>query len=278
MNSSLHIVTVIQARTSSSRLPGKITMPVSGKPILSRMVERVMASELAGEIVVATTTDPADNIIQELCLQENFNFYRGHPTDLLDRHFRAASRSKADLVIKIPSDCPLIDPEIIDSVIKYFLENITKYDYVSNLHPPTYPDGNDCEIMPMDILRTAWKEAKKNFEREHTTPFIWENPQRFRIGNLSWDSGLNYSMTHRFTLDYIEDYEFIARIYDELYGSNPLFGLADILELLKRKPEIAAINKMHLGINWYRNYLDELKTIDKSQIRASESQVKNKFA
>ncbi|MDP4173096.1 MAG: glycosyltransferase family protein [Bacteroidota bacterium] len=262
---NMKIVTIIQARTSSTRLPKKVLMPLAGKTALSRLVERVMASKLSGEIVVATTTESNDNPIRELCLLENFNCFSGHPIDLLDRHYKAASKFKADIVVKIPSDCPLIDPDIIDSVLEFYMHNYSDFDYVSNLHPATFPDGNDVEVMSISTLRTAWKEAKKNFEREHATPFIWENRQRFRIGNITWDKGLDFSMTHRFTLDYIEDYQFISKVYDELYENNPLFGLNEILELLERKPEIALINNKYLGVNWYRHHLSELKTIKPSE-------------
>jgi spore coat polysaccharide biosynthesis protein SpsF len=170
-------------------------------------------------------------------------------------------------VIKIPSDCPLIDPEIIDKVILYYINNKEKFDFVSNLHPPTYPDGNDVEVMSFETLENAWINAKKDFEREHTTPYIWENPDKFRIGNVVWEEELDYSMTHRFTIDYKEDYEFIKKVYDELYEDNNRFGLKDILELLGKKPEINKINEMYAGVNWYRNHLNELKTISSEQTR-----------
>lgn len=267
MSSSVKIVTVIQARTGSTRLPDKIYMPLSGKPLLLRMVKRVQNSLLAGEIVVATTTEPKDDKIEELCTFNNLNIFRGHPTDLLDRHFQTALEYNADAVVKVPSDCPLIDHRIIDRVIDYYLNNIDKYDYVSNLHPATYPDGNDVEIFSMASLKTAWENASREFEREHTTPYFWENPDKFRIGNVEWESGLDYSMTHRFTIDYIEDYLFIKTVYDELYDRNPKFSLNDILDLLEQKPEIKKLNEKYIGVNWYRNHLNELKTITKEQTK-----------
>ncbi len=266
-HSIINIVTVIQARTTSARLPNKVLLPIGDRNILARMVERVKNAHLSGVVVVATTNAKEDDPIEELCIREQINCYRGHPTDLLDRHYRVGFKYNADVVIKIPSDCPLIDPKIIDRVIKYYIKYKDEFDFVSNLHPATYPDGNDVELISMNALKYGWVRAKKSFEREHTTPFFWENPERFRIGNVEWETRLDYSMTHRWTLDYEEDYNFIKRIYDELYPSNPRFDLYDILSLLKRKPEIAEINKKYVGVNWYRHHLNELKTIKLNQTR-----------
>ena len=251
----------------SSRLPGKVVLPLADKPLLLRMYERVNLSKYAGDIVVAITEDENDDQLFKLCHQNNIKVFRGHSLDLLDRHYKAAKTFKADVVIKIPSDCPLIDPEIIDKVILYYINNKENFDFVSNLHPPSYPDGNDVEVMSFETLENAWINAKKDFEREHTTPYIWENPDKFRIGNVVWETGLDYSMNHRFTIDYKEDYQFIKRVYDELYEQNNRFGLKDILLLLEKKPEIKKINQMYAGVNWYRNHLNELKTISSEQTK-----------
>lgn len=267
MNNKLKIVTVIQARTGSSRLPNKILLPLANKPLLYRMFERVAASKMCGTIVIATTTDKSDDVVENLCNKFNMICYRGHPTDLLDRHYQAALKYNADAVVKIPSDCPLIDKGVIDKVLNYYMENLNYFDYVSNLHPPTYPDGNDVEIMSFKALSDAWENANRELEREHTTPYFWENPDKFRIGNVIWETGLNYSMSHRFTIDYEKDYNFIKQVYDELYSVNPIFTLNDILDLLDRKPEIKKINEEYCGVNWYRNHLDELKTITPNQTK-----------
>ncbi|GIK22827.1 MAG: glycosyltransferase family protein [Ignavibacterium sp.] len=267
MNKTIKIVTVIQARSGSSRLANKIFLTLTGKPLLYRMFERVAASELKGTIVIATTTESSDDNVESFCKDHKINFYRGHQTDLLDRHYQAAKIFSADAVIKIPSDCPLIDSKVIDKVIQFYLNNINNYDYVSNLHPATYPDGNDVEIMSFNALEKAWNNAEREFEREHTTPFIWENPDKFRIGNVLWETGLDYSMTYRFTIDYPEDYEFIKKVYDELYPKKPDFSLEDILNLLNENKEIKKINSKYNGVNWYRNHLNELKTITSNQTK-----------
>lgn len=263
----MKIVTVIQARRGSTRLPDKVMMPVQGKTLLAQMVNRVQAAELAGTVIVATTTDPADDAIEDICRENGFLCFRGHGTDLLDRHYQAAKPWNPDAVIKIPSDCPLIDPAVIDRVIRFFTDHRSSYDFVSNLHPASYPDGNDVEIMTWKAIETAWEKAERPMEREHTTPYIWENKDLFRIGNITWETGLDYSMSHRFTIDYPEDYTFIRRVYDELYPAHPLFTLRDILTLLEKKPDIYEINAKFAGVNWYRNHLNELKTITKDQTR-----------
>ena len=251
----------------STRLPGKVMLPLSGAPLILRMYERVSFSKAAGRIVVAITDDNADDKLYKYLLQNDIETFRGNSLDLLDRHYQTAKKFNTDAVVKIPSDCPIIDPKIIDKVILYYINNIKKFDFVSNLHPPSYPDGNDVEVMSFAALENSWINAKKDFEREHTTPYFWENPDKFAIGNVLWEKNLNYSMTHRFTIDYKEDYEFIKRVYDELYEKNNKFGLDEILELLESKPEIRKINQMYSGVNWYRNHINELKTINSDQTK-----------
>ncbi|MBX7042045.1 MAG: glycosyltransferase family protein [Ignavibacteria bacterium] len=261
MSGTEQILVVIQARKGSTRLPGKILMPLAGEPLLVRMYERVVSSDADLKAVIATTEEKEDDEVEDLCRAYDMECFRGHPYDLLDRHYKTALAYGAKHVAKIPSDCPLICPDVIKRVADFYLSNIGKYDYVSNLHPATYPDGNDVEVMPFEILETAWKEAGRDFEREHTTPYIWEDPQRFRLGNVEWETGLDFSMSHRMTIDYPEDYEFIKAVYEELYPVKKNFTLCDIMLLLERKPEIKDINSKYAGVNWYRHHLGELKTI-----------------
>ncbi len=229
------------------------------------MVERVQRAKLAGTIVVATTTEAGDDVIEELCGKEGLNCYRGSKDDLLDRHYQAGLLHQADAVVKIPSDCPLIDSAVIDKVLQYYLD--TDFDFVSNLHPATYPDGNDVEVMRWSTIAKAWKEATKTMEREHTTPYIWENPELFTIGNVAWETGLDYSMSDRWTIDYPEDFTFIKTVYEHLYPTDPAFNLQDIVHLTRQNPDIYAINNQYAGVNWYRNHLDELKTITQDKTK-----------
>ncbi len=268
----MRLLVAVQARLGSSRLPGKVLLPVCGEPLLACMLRRVRAARIPFELCVVTTTAIEDDPIVELCHGINVRCYRGHPTDLLDRHFRAGRELNATAVAKIPSDCPLIDPAIIERVLGDYLDHAGSADYVSNLHPATYPDGNDVEVMSMDALRSAHGEASQPFEREHTTPYIWERPERFRLRNVTWESGLDYSMSHRFALDYPEDYRFIAAVFEELGGPDAHFGLHDILDLLERKPELSHLNARYLGVNWYRHHLKDLKHVRPEETRTLEAQ------
>jgi spore coat polysaccharide biosynthesis protein SpsF len=272
------VVIVVQARMASSRLPGKVLMPVLGKSILALMIERLQMIQHTATIVIATSINKEDDVIDNEAQLINIPCYRGDLNNLLDRHYQAALLFDADVVIKIPSDCPLIDPRIIDHVLAWFFEHKGQYDFVSNLHPATYPDGNDVEIMTMPCLKQTWENADKPLELEHTTPYIWENPQLFSIGNVSWETGLDYSMSHRFTIDYREDYLFIKRVFEELYPANKSFSCDDIINLLDRKPDIYQINAQYAGVNWYRHHLNELKTIQPEQTKqAPENLIVDSF-
>jgi len=260
-------VVVVQARTGSTRLPGKVLMPLAGRPLLARMLERVRAARTPFELVVATTTDASDAPVVDLCKDLGVRCFRGHPTDLLERHVMAARSVKADVVVKIPSDCPLIDPAAIDRVLGEFFAT-EGLDYAGNLHPGTWPDGHDVEVMPLAALELAHREATKAHEREHTTPFLWDRPERFRCLNVAWETGQNLAMSHRMTIDYAEDYAFIAAVYDSLYTeAHPIFSLGAILDLLERRPDVFALNAKYAGVNWYRNHLADLKTVRPAETR-----------
>ncbi len=265
MDRPIKIVTVVQTRCGSNRFPKKVLKPLLGKPLFVRLIERVKAAKRIGEVIVATTYLEEDDVIERICSEEGLNCFRGHPTDLLDRHYQAVLPHQPDAVAKIPSDCPLIDPKIIDRVFDFYIAHHEQFDYVSNLHPPTYPDGNDVEVMSISSLRTAWREAKKDYEREHTTPYLWDQPHHFRIGNISWEKGLDYSKSHRWTLDYEEDYLLIRTIFEELYPRHPIFTMEEILELMVQRPEIRLLNQKYLGVTWYRQHLADLKTLRSEQ-------------
>lgn len=262
---AMKVLVVVQARTSSSRLPGKVLMPLAGKPLLVRMIERVRAARTRFGLCIATTDAVADDAIAELAQRMDVACVRGHPTDLLERHIQAARQFDADVVAKVPSDCPLIDPAVIDLVMGAFLDE-PGFDYVSNLHPATWPDGYDVEVMTRAALETAHREATRSLEREHTTPFLWERPERFRLKNVTWDRDLQ--MSHRLTVDYPQDYLLIRAVFEALYRENtPPFTLDAILEYLDLHPEVFQINQKYAGVNWYRHHLDELRTIDVSRTR-----------
>lgn len=253
---------------TSSRFPAKVLRPLAGAPLLLRQLERMQTAKTRFTTVVAIPAGAADDALLEPCEEAGVPCYRGHPTDLLARHLGAARAHDADVVVKIPSDCPLIDPAVIDQVLSVFLEDPERYDFVSNLHPATWPDGNDVEVMTMACLEEAAHEARAAHEREHTTPFLWDQPGRFRIGNVTWKTGRDLSMSHRFTVDYPEDYALVCAVYESLWtAERPVFSLTEILDLLDRQPELAALNVRYAGVNWYRHHLGVLHTVDAAHTR-----------
>jgi spore coat polysaccharide biosynthesis protein SpsF len=269
------VVTVIQARMGSTRLPGKVLLPLGSSTVLEQMLARLAHAQCAGTLLVATTTDPEDDDIELVCRRAGVRHYRGSPLDLLDRHYRVARALQAGVVVKIPSDCPLIDPEVVDRVIRAFLNHDGACDYASNLHPPTYPDGNDVEVMSVAALEAAWERATRDFEREHTTPFLWDHPELFRLRNVTHETGADLSWTHRVVLDYVEDYEVIRTLFDALHPSDPLFRVADVVQYLDTHPAVAALNASRRGVNWYRHHLAELRTITAADTRVAHEEIRS---
>lgn len=258
----MKVVAVVQARTASSRLPKKVLLPVAGRPLLELMLNRVKAAQQIDEVVVATTTTAADDSIRALTAQIRIACISGHPTDLIDRHLRAAEATGADVIVKIPSDCPLVDPRVIDEVVGTYRRQCQSYDFVSNLHPATWPDGNDVEVFPRHVLEQAWREAGRSFEREHTTPFIWDRPERFRIANVTAPGGRDQSCSHRFTLDYQEDYQVIAAVFEAFSRPEPsTFSVEEIVAFLDTHPEISGLNARYRGTGWVDQHRHELKTL-----------------
>lgn len=242
----MRIVTVIQARMSSTRLPGKVLLPLAGEPSLTRMVERVRRAAQVDDIVVATTPAVEDDPIVACCEAIGVRYHRGHPTDCLKRHVDAVADLAADAVVKIPSDCPMIDPHVIDRVLSTFRARADAVDYVSNLHPGSWPDGNDVEVMHQRVLCEAAAQATEPFDREHTTPFIWSRPERYRLHNVCWHTGLDYSRSHRWVVDWRVDYELVAACFGALYPKyGPEFGVQHVLTFLAGRPGLSEINASH---------------------------------
>lgn len=257
----------VQARMSSTRLPGKVLKPVGGIPLLHRTYNRIRQSKGAENVAIITSTHNSDDLIVDYCVDNKIPIIRGDLNDLLDRHYKAALSLGSDYVFKIPSDCPFADHILIDRVLAMAAD----YDYVSNYHPPTFPDGLDVEGACMTVLHEAWCNAQAQHEREHTFPYIWDQPNKYTIGNLVNEHG-NMFMTHRWTLDYLEDFKFVEAVYREFDYTDD-FGFTDILDLLHDKPDIAEINKAYAGVNWYRNEAEKLKTVDKSLYRQPSLEV-----
>ena len=266
----MKLVGVIQARVGSTRLPGKVLLPLGGRPALERMLARVAFAEQLDEIVVATTRLAADDSIRRLAAACRVACISGDPYDLVDRHLLAACATGADAIVKIPSDCPLIDPAIIDEIVGFFRANADRYAYVSNLHPATWPDGNDVEVIRLDALEATAREAQRPFEREHTTPFIWDQPERFAIGNVTWSTGQDLSSTVRLTLDYEEDYQLCAAVFEALHRNDSAgameapFGVEAIVDYLDRHPEVRALNAAYAGQSWMQSHAAELRTLGRA--------------
>ena len=266
----LKVVGVIQARVGSTRLPGKVLLPLGGRPMLERMLARVAHAEQLDDVIVATTRLAADDSIRRLAAACRVPCISGDPYDLVDRHLLAARATGADAVVKIPSDCPLIDPAIIDQTVGFFRAHAERYAYVSNLHPASWPDGNDVEVIRLDALETTAREARRPFEREHTTPFIWDQPERFALGNVVWSTGRDLSSVVRLTLDYEEDYQLISTVFDALHRADsadaagalvPPFGVEAIVAYLEQHPEVRALNAAYAGQSWVQDHAAELRTL-----------------
>jgi glutamate-1-semialdehyde 2,1-aminomutase len=236
----LTIGTVIQARLSSSRLPGKVLADVLGRPMLARQLERVARARRPHKVIVATTVDPSDQPIADFCAREDVTCTRGSLNDVLDRYYQTAKAHALDVVVRVTADCPVLDPAVIDDVIDHFLDH--HLDYGANTAPPegsTYPDGMDVEVFSFAALERAWKEAAKPSEREHVTFHFWKNADRFRIGRRDLPRDLS---ALRLTVDYPADLEVVRALYTALYPVKPDFSLEDIAAYLEAHPELKAHN------------------------------------
>jgi spore coat polysaccharide biosynthesis protein SpsF len=222
--SALKTLAIIQARMSSSRLPGKVLRPLSGRPALVRMIERVKRAAQIENVIVATSEHSSDDAIAMLCAEQGIECSRGSLNDVLDRFFRAASASRPEYVVRLTGDCPLIDPEVIDQCVTDCI--VRGADYCGNAVQRTYPDGLDVEVMRYSALRQAWIETTEQSDREHVTPFFYHHPERFRQHAVLNDVNL---AAYRWTMDEEADYRLIARVFDEVYDRNPAFGWRDIL-------------------------------------------------
>lgn len=233
----MKIVAIIQARMGSTRLQGKVLKDLEGETVLARVVQRLRRTTLINEILVATTDLRADDSIVSECRKQSVPVSRGDQNDVLDRYLRAAQLIKADVVVRITSDCPLIDPEVTDKTIATFVEK--RPDYASNALKRTYPRGLDTEVISFNALDRAWRQAQKKYEREHVTPYIYEHPEEFKVLSVAGD--LDYS-AHRWTLDTPEDLEFVRAVYSRMDHEAP-FSWRDVLALLDRDPELTELNR-----------------------------------
>ncbi|WP_010237130.1 cytidylyltransferase domain-containing protein [Clostridium arbusti] len=236
----MNIVCIIQARVGSTRLPGKVLKKICGKTVLEHDIDRIKRVKNIDKIVIATTTLDKDDVIVQEAKRLKISFFRGSEDDVLSRYYYAAKENNTDVVVRVTSDCPLIDSEVTNATIQLYLDNTEKYDYVNNTIQKTFPRGLDTEVFSFDVLERAFNEATSVRDREHVTSYIWDNPQLFKLG--CYKSSRDYSEL-RWTLDTIEDLQLITTIYSYLYNKNKNFLTSDIIRLLQEHPSIKEINK-----------------------------------
>lgn len=245
------ILAILQARVSSSRLPGKVLKPLLGVPMLLRQIERLKKSRKIDRLLVATSTEPSDDPIEKLCEENGIACYRGSLNDVLDRFYQAARGFDPEHVVRLTADCPLTDAKLIDDVIGFYLDG--GFDYASNAIQATYPDGLDMEVFSFSCLERAWREAALPSQREHVTPFIHQQPLLFKIGHYKNSSDLSHL---RWTVDEPKDFELVTMVYEALYPKNPGFSTQEILQLLDQKPELVHWNTTHQRNEGYQKSLE----------------------
>ncbi|MDD1674897.1 MAG: glycosyltransferase family protein [Methanomicrobiales archaeon] len=234
------IAAIVQARYGSSRLPGKVLLPLCGKPVLAHVCERVKGARLVDLVAVATTREPEDDAIGEFCRTQDVAVFRGQKDDVLGRYTGALAwiegeQGPVDYVVRVTADCPLTDPAVIDAAVR--LARDRGYGYVSNVDPPTYPDGLDVEVIRKDVLIQAEAMAHLPSDREHVTPCIRRNPQV-----TQWNMTMTPDRsTERWTLDTPQDYRFLSEVCRHLSPEDG-YSMEGVCAVLKRHPELRAIN------------------------------------
>ena len=237
------IVAIVQARLSSKRLSNKVLMDLSGRTVVGQVFNQLSFSKLINDVVLATSLDKSDDPLENWANENNQKFYRGDLNNVLKRFYDTAKKFNADIIVRITADCPLIDPEVVDSVVKGYLEG--DYDYFTNTNPPTFPDGLDTEVFSFSTLKKTYEEAKLQSEIEHVTPYIKNHNRKFRIGN--YVSEINYEH-YRWTLDNDEDYKFISEVYKRLHKKGPFIKWNDVINLLETDEKLVNINS-HISRN-----------------------------
>lgn len=231
----MRTVAIVQARTGSNRLPGKVLMDLAGEPMVARVVRRLRRARALDDVWIATTTEPGDDALAALCMERGWPYVRGTEQDVLDRYHETAHAAEADVIVRITSDCPLIDPDVVDAVVEALDEGIA---YSSNIVPVrTFPRGLDTEAFRRSALEEAWAKADTPSDREHVTPFLWRQLKRFSHATVTAEADYSH---HRWTVDTKEDYALVQRIY-ERFGDEA-FGWRAVLELLEEHPEWYELN------------------------------------
>lgn len=249
---------IIQARYSSTRLPGKVLLKVLDKPLIWYLVRRLQLVKKPCKIIIATAISEENKPIIDIAKNLNLDYFAGSEDDVLDRFYQTAKQFKGDIIVRITADCPLMDPAIIDRGLKIFLNG--NYDYVSNVEEgkETYPDGFDIEIFSFKALKMVWKEAKLQSEREHVTPYIWKNPDKFVLKNF--ENNVNLSSL-RLTVDTKEDFLLISKIIEKFHDNWSNFHMQDVIDFLMENPELLKINLQYQRNEGYIKSLKEDKEV-----------------
>jgi spore coat polysaccharide biosynthesis protein SpsF len=235
----MRVVAIVQARMSSTRLPGKVLLDLIGQPMLHHVVERLRQASTINDIVIATSDRDHDTPIADFCSERKIACFRGELDDVLDRYYRAAKANQAELIVRITSDCPLIDPEVVDRVVKYAQEHIDKIDYVSNTYRKrTYPRGLDTEVFTWDALDRAFYDTRNPEMREHVTPLMYRSSFFYRAQGIESESDESH---HRWTVDTPEDFILIENIYRH-FGHNRM-SWREVLAVLELHPEWIELNR-----------------------------------
>ena len=229
---------IIQARLSSTRLPGKILKKVVNKTLLEHIIERIKYSKYIDNIIVATTKNKIDNQICQLLNKIGISYYRGSEEDVLERYYQTAIKFGCEYISRVTADNPFVDPKVTDQVIKMFMKE--KLDFAYNDKPPTYPEGINAEIFTFKALQKAQKESMDSFEREHVTQYFYRHPELFKQQNMKNNVDLSYL---RWTVDTLDDFRMAQEVYRKLYNDKPIFLMNDILKLIEKYPSIAKMNE-----------------------------------
>lgn len=230
-NKNMRVIAIVQARMGSSRLPGKVLKDICGKPMLWHIVSRIRKAEYVDDVVIACTLNKEDDRLEDFAASNNLGIYRGRVDDLVDRFYEAGKKFHADVVVRIWGDCPLVDPALIDKLLSEFIGG--GYDHGNNFNPRTYPEGMNFEIYSAGTLERIWSETDDPFYREYPFEYIYSNPQSFKA---IYDTNNTDLSDIHLTVDYIQDFQLVTDIYQNLYSEQKTFHLGEILEYLKTHP------------------------------------------
>lgn len=254
----MKVVAIVQARMGSTRLPGKVLLPLIKKPLLEIVLERLSFSRAIDQTIVATTTSPQDDVLNEWLIQKNIPVFRGSEHDVLDRYYNCALKHKADIIVRITADDPFKDFGVIDKAVRELLDD-PSLDYCSNNLTPTFPEGLDVEVFRFSGLRRAFKNASLVSEREHVTPYIWKNVDTFKLKNIEHTQNLSH---WRLTIDTEIDLALIRKIMG-YFGEGNIFTLEELTKFLDANGDLQKTNSQYPRNAGYLRSLEQEKKLEK---------------